>query len=82
MSRDQKPAKVRLVAGAPVNYGRRAEDRVPSEAMDALPAETAAEMAPASRKGPTLVLALLFLVACAMGGAGTVFLGLAGIGTP
>lgn len=78
MSRDQKPGKFKLVGGQKPNLGRRIDDQVEGEAQaEGLQAVVSAPAA-APAKGPGLVLPLLFLVACAGGGAGAVFFGLAG----
>ncbi len=61
MSRDQKPGKIRLVSGAvPPQPERRADDPKP-------PVAAPTEKAP--KRGPGLVLAILFLIGCAAGGA-------------
>ncbi len=78
MSRDQKPARVKLVASSTTNYGRRLEDQMPREEAGSLSAGAGAANVPTARKGSALLLSSLFLVACAAGGAGMVFLGFAG----
>ena len=78
MSRDQKPGKVKLVASSATNRGRRISDALPSDAASAVRPGVGAPGATAGHKGAALLPALLFLAACAAGGAGTVFFGLVG----
>lgn len=80
MSRDQKPGKFKLVGGTAPNYGRRASDKVPGEPVGATPRiaardEQEAIDAPRSRG---LLLSLLYLLFCGIGGAVVEFFGLAG----
>jgi hypothetical protein len=69
MSRDQKPARMRVVAGSEpaLPPERRAEDKV-ADASAATPPTTG----PAHRK--TRTLAALYVACCALGGAGVALL--------
>lgn len=78
MSRDQKPGKFKLVGGQKPNPGRRIDDPVEGEAQSGAAQAVVSAPATAPARGSGLVLPLLFLVACAGGGAGAVFFGLAG----
>jgi hypothetical protein len=61
MSRDQKPGKIRLVSGpVPPQPERRANEPKPS-------VEAPVQNTP--KRGPGLLLAILFLIGCAAGGA-------------
>lgn len=77
MTRDQKPGRFKLVGGSTPNPGRRRDDRfAPSPALASSvddPGETADAITSPPR---VLLLASLFLLACAAGGACTVMLGL------
>ena len=68
MSRDQKPGRIRVIAGAqaPDHPMRRAGDLAPATA----PTSEPAVLETSSKRGPGLLTALLFLVGCAVGGAG------------
>ena len=78
MSRNQKPGKVKLVAGAP-RHDRRASDRGAGETTAASSREGLSLAPAAEQSQPTSwLLILLFLAACALGGAGTAYLGFAG----
>lgn len=74
MSRDQRPGKIKLVSGkVPM---RRRSDRAPA-ADDAQERQIAQQVA--ATKAPTadrskLVMAILFLSGCALGGAGLIAL--------
>lgn len=81
MSRDQKPGKVKLVSGAGTNYGRRAGDKIAGQPVPATTAEgvqSAEDQAAEVSRSRGLLMPVLFLVFCAFGGSGAVFLGLAG----
>ena len=78
MSRDQKPARVKLVASSTDNPGRRAGDAVSSQTASTVSAAAGAPASATERKGGGLILSLLFLAACAAGGAGAVYLGFDG----
>jgi len=78
MSRDQKPARVKLVASSTDNPARRVGDEAPSGAASAVPLADGAPASATERKGGGLILSLLFLAACAAGGAGAVFFGFDG----
>ena len=78
MSRNQKPGKIKVVAARTPNPGRRRGDNA------AHPGEAGVELVPAqavavSRFGASfLLLALVFLLACAAGGAAATYFGLVG----
>lgn len=64
MSHDQKPGKMRVVAGAaPVAHRRRGDLAADASQASSTPAAT-----PSARK-PALLLGILFVVGCAAGGA-------------
>lgn len=68
MSHDQKPSKVRLVSSAPA--GAPAQDATGAPAGDATAAST-----PAAKSGLSpIMLAILFILGCALGGAALPFL--------
>jgi len=80
MSRDQKPGKFKLVGNAKPNPGRRVEDQLAGAQDGGSGAVTgpAATGINESARRPGLLAPLLFLIGCAGGGAGVVWLGLVG----
>lgn len=73
MSHDQKPAKMRVVGNS---MGRRRGDMVPAPAAVAPPpVRTGATEASGTARKPILVLAGLFVLGCALGGAALPLLG-------
>ena len=74
MSRNQKPGKIKLVAGTP-RHDRRASDRV-SAGATAASNQDPGSLAPAAEQSQSTSwhLILLFLAACALGGAGAAYL--------
>lgn len=78
MSRDQKPGKVKLVAGSAQNFDRRIGDQnaggpgAPQDIRGMADPATGATLSTPRR----LLPALLFLVCCAAGGSGAVAFGL------
>ncbi len=70
MSHDQKPGKVRVVGGGDVQYGRRAGDVVNAVVTDPTSTATVAEDVgePVPRRSQ-LLLPVLFVSGCAIGGA-------------
>lgn len=73
MSHDQKPGKLRVVGQA--SPGRRRTDVVVASAA-ALPTTIDAPAADRAAKKPVLLLSLLFVAGCALGGAALPLLGL------
>ena len=77
MSRDQKPGKMRVVAGASATQARRREDAaIDGQAETPVLATGAAAVTPAAKSGKSsALLVILFLAGCAVGGAALPFLG-------
>lgn len=73
MSHDQKPGKMRVVGNS---AGRRRDDVAPISAAAAPVAGPApGSDAPEAARKPVLLLAILFVVGCALGGAAMSLLG-------
>lgn len=76
MSHDQKPGRLRVVSNAASAPQRRRGDAA-SDAQQDVAGPATAPVATSSRK-PALLLAMLFIVGCAAGGAALPFTGLIG----
>jgi len=80
VSGDQKPRGFKLVSSKGRNQGRRRGDRLPvaSEVAEGATGEDASAIATAEEpsRSASLLLVVLFLLSCAVGGAGVVFFGL------
>lgn len=78
--RDQKPGKFKLVGAAAPNPGRRRDDQLQEQALAAAESEYVVPLAgdaeAPARSG--VLVALLFLLCCAVGGAAVVLFGLVG----
>jgi hypothetical protein len=79
MSRNQKPGKFKLVGTTPAAPARRIGDQVPGEPRADASANAGVHAPAAEHSGSRgMLLALLFLLACAGGGSGAVYFGLVG----
>ena len=78
MSSDQRPGKVRVFSSRtpPPAPARRRGDRQQAPAPGAEPAVSAAQAGDVSRPDRTILLAIPFLLGCAIGGALLAWLGL------
>lgn len=79
MSRNQKPGKFKLVGTTPAVPARRIGDQVRGEPTADAGIKAAVQAHAAEHSGSRgILLALLFLLACAGGGSGAVYFGLVG----
>lgn len=69
MSHDQKPGKVRVVAGQAAAPSRRKDDGLSDDPASALVVSDESRSAQGGRGQAKLLLATLFITGCAIGGA-------------